>query len=794
VFKKTSIKIKLFAMTGVFIFAMLILSGKSLVKDINKIASLNNLKYGVELSVKTSKLMHETQKERGISAQYIFTQNQLVLNKLLSQRKKTDIYIKNFKDFISPKKLTSVSEDTKRHVDKILTFMKKLKTIRKKIDSKSITINQEIAYYTELNALLIVSVVEVSKISKIPDIAKGLVAYSSFLFAKEKRGLERAIGIVALSKGKFTSGNEIIFNGLISAQESYFENFRQFTNKKSYEFYKQTLKGPYVNELDRIRNKLIYSTKKKLIVSKMKEIVGYGGFIHNFKNYVIRSTPKYDTKVRKNHAILMKLIAQYEGIGAVSSEEKQYLLDIKAVFDKYKNGLESVTIAIEKGQTVRQLDKVVKVNDSPAVKALNALSGSFFANSTTKNWYDTITGNIELLKKVDDYLAQDLKKILLEKQDNLYKDIWIITIQNIILMIVMLIVALIIINGIKNSLSQFEKGLLSFFSYLNNEIDHVKKIEIINKDEIGTMAHIVNDNIITVQQHLEQDKKLIDQIKIAANLVKDGYINQVIQISTQNQELQELKNIFNDMLKNISKMVSSDLNITQKALQSYKNLDFTYRIKNPDGEIATELNLLAEVISDILKENQNNEILLNDSSQVLHDDMQELNKISAHIATLLKDTSILTQQATIGLNESSEQSVELKNHADEITSVVSVITDIADQTNLLALNAAIEAARAGEHGRGFAVVADEVRKLAERTQKSLSDINATVQMLVQSISIIVENMTKRTEEIAKINESMVLIEEHGDENKGIALKVDNVSSDIVEISKKIKENIQDKKF
>ena len=101
----------------------------------------------------------------------------------------------------------------------------------------------------------------------------------------------------------------------------------------------------------------------------MKEIVGYGGFIHNFKNYVIRSTPKYDTKVRKNHAILMKLIAQYEGIGAVSSEEKQYLLDIKAVFDKYKNGLESVTIAIEKGQTVRQLDKVVKVNDSPAVKA-----------------------------------------------------------------------------------------------------------------------------------------------------------------------------------------------------------------------------------------------------------------------------------------------------------------------------------------------------------------------------------------------------------------------------------------
>ena len=126
---------------------------------------------------------------------------------------------------------------------------------------------------------------------------------------------------------------------------------------------------------------------------------------------------------------------------------------------------------------------------------------------------------------------------------------------------------------------------------------------------------------------------------------------------------------------------------------------------------------------------------------------QQASELSQNGEAVIRSAGTEMEKIAHSVQSSSSIIAELEQRSNEISAVVNVIREIADQTNLLALNAAIEAARAGEQGRGFAVVADEVRKLAERTSKSTQEIALTVGKIQQGTQAAVQSMVSGVDQV-----------------------------------------------
>ncbi len=232
-------------------------------------------------------------------------------------------------------------------------------------------------------------------------------------------------------------------------------------------------------------------------------------------------------------------------------------------------------------------------------------------------------------------------------------------------------------------------------------------------------------------------------------------------------EISQMAKSFNNLLKELKDLIETS------KLSSSENASISHELSTTATGVGTNVEESVTVVDKATA--QANEIKseitisISDAQSSKQDIIkanENLGEASHEVVTL---TSKIQHSAQLEI-ELSERMETLSSEANEVKTVLEVISDIADQTNLLALNAAIEAARAGEHGRGFAVVADEVRKLAERTQKSLTEINATINVIVQSITDVSGQMGSNSEEIQalaitatevekKINDTVAIVDE-----------------------------------
>jgi len=343
-------------------------------------------------------------------------------------------------------------------------------------------------------------------------------------------------------------------------------------------------------------------------------------------------------------------------------------------------------------------------------------------------------------------------------------------------------------------LSQFEKGLLEFFRYLNKESSQAKLIEIHGDDEIALMSKIVDENIVKTRRNMENDRMLIEGVKRVVVAIDKGHLNQNVECNTNNEALEELKVNINKMLISLQQNICQDLNELVATMSTFERSDFTARISHDNGKVAGALNSVGDTIAYMLRQSSGNANQLSEKSLVLKEKMQFLNSESAKQARRLQELTRVMEDTNNAIVEVSQKTKQVAAQSLDIKHVVSVISDIADQTNLLALNAAIEAARAGEHGRGFAVVADEVRKLAENTQKSLHEINVSIETLSQAVLEIGGDMQARVDDINKATDAIVEIDKTTSSNARYVNEIEGIAIELDNMSQKTLQEVNSKKF
>ena len=472
------------------------------------------------------------------------------------------------------------------------------------------------------------------------------------------------------------------------------------------------------------------------------------------------------------------------------------LLQVRQRFDKFKK--------LMQGHMTKHQNKFSDFETFYSQTKINTEKLIFLVNNNQIGeakvfYFSTYLKAYGSMRDVMDYFTEETYKVIdgnkIDINNLISLSLTAFTIITLISLAIIIIFSFLLGKTINNRFNEFENGLLSFFQYLNREKTSVELLDESSNDEISKMSSVINENINKTKSLIEQDNALINEVKNIVFKVKDGHIKQTITLSTQNKSLEELKVIINEMLDVVSKNVCDDINELQKALDEYTNLNFTHKIKNLNGNTAKGLNSLSQTITKILVENKTNGLILQKSADELLLNVDSLNQSSSKTAANLEETAASLEEITATITTNASKVMQMTNYAKEVTEAVSkgenlaiettqamdnlnnevssindaisVIDQIAFQTNILSLNAAVEAATAGEAGKGFAVVAQEVRNLASRSAEAAKEIKELVQNatskatdgkgiadnMIKGYAFLNENIQKTIELITSVSES-----------------------------------------
>ena len=597
-------------------------------------------------------------------------------------------------------------------------------------------------------------------------------------------------------------------------------------------------------------------TKKKLLLFPLMFIiiVIISGWVYSYWSNISNSRNEAASKTEHFQAeVLNARISVYQFLRTPNTSNAQKVRDD---FSKLAKDVETFRSTLKVEQN-RVLANDIVVN---AGKYLE-----FFNNFSDKRIKDFENGIKDESTEIKTIIAQmvevglvveskleeiNVSAVKLRDESNEFLNTILIVVA-IVAIILFIIISMLISSVVIKSLENFKEGLLSFFSYLNRETSNVSLLNDSANDEFGDMAKVVNQNIEKTQKGIEEDRKLIDETIAVLSEFEQGDLCQRLDLEVSNPALMQLKDVLNKMADNLENNIDNVLHIIEEySSYHYLNKISTKNLKEHLLKLATGVNTLGDSITQMLIENKINGLTLDESSNILLANVDTLNQSSNEAATSLEETAAALEEITSNIRNNTENIAQMSNFSNNVTDsaregeklanettiameeintqvtsineAITVIDQIAFQTNILSLNAAVEAATAGEAGKGFAVVAAEVRNLASRSAEAAKEIKTLVENATQkanhgkniagnmivgykklneniakTINLIadIENASKeQLSGIEQINDAVTQLDQQTQQNAAVAAQTHDVAVLTDQIAKLVVSDADSKEF
>ncbi len=678
----------------------------------------------MDISVASSNLVHELQKERGASAGFLNSKGKKFGDTLLKQRQLTNQKRKELENILAVIDIKQFGDEYIHQVEKALNDLEKIDSMRKKIDSFSLKLSQAVGYYTSMNGNFLDITKESLFVTQDPDTLRNISAYLYFMQSKERAGIERAIGAGGFSGG-WTDALKDKFKGLILIQNTYMDVFLAYATQSQKDEYISLMDAPSIAEVQKMRD--IALSKGSITQPSVDPSYWFG------------TITKKINKLKKMEDILSADVKKLVSIDLKKAEAQRntHLLIIIILISV----VILATIVILK-DLISKIKSVVRV-------IVDLSNGDHKENIEPIERSDEIGALINASVRLKEKVVRSFLQAEMIKQ----MPTAVLTVDKETLTVDYL-----------NNMTREVLGVVE--SALPRKVSDIKgnAVDFIGKDDEQ------KKNLFSIADNLPHQEKITIgdqsfQLRISAITDGDEYIAPMMTLHNVTEQEAMATNFESTVATSIDSLAeaANDLQRTAENMRS----------------IADETSKSTEVVV-TSSENANQNVGTVASA------MEEMTASSAEITTQINNTKVRSNEMAVTAKDANTQVSELYELVSNIGEVVGSIREIADQTNLLALNATIEAARAGEAGKGFSVVADEVKKLASETSAKTDEIEDRIAQIKTATNASVSAMNTIITSISDIDEAVVVVasaaEEQDATNKEIARSISEAFNSVGKVT------------